>query len=92
MECRGAFDNSPQPGEAEIERGPSGACGTVRPFRHLRAARELFSARGKRVACRGVFDNSPHNLCNPDDAATVHFGELTSDEMFIGYVNYAEIP
>jgi peroxiredoxin len=40
----------------------------------------------------GTFDNSPENPYNPDPSATVRFGDQTSDEMFIGYVNYAELP
>ncbi len=42
--------------------------------------------------CRGAYDNSPQNPDNPDPTATVHFGEQTWDEMFIGYMNFAEIP
>ncbi|MBI2925861.1 MAG: redoxin domain-containing protein [Verrucomicrobia bacterium] len=47
---------------------------------------------GTRVVCHGAYDNSPQNPANPDPAATVHFGEQTWDEMFIGYMNFAEIP
>ncbi|HEY1109757.1 MAG TPA: putative Ig domain-containing protein, partial [Opitutaceae bacterium] len=40
----------------------------------------------------GAFDNSAQNPYNPHPAATVRFGEQTDDEMFIGYINYAELP
>ncbi len=40
----------------------------------------------------GTFDNSPENPYNPDPSATVRFGDQTQDEMFIGYVNYTELP
>ncbi len=40
----------------------------------------------------GAFDNSAQNPYNPNPAATVRFGEQTDDEMFIGYLNYAELP
>lgn len=55
-------------------------------------------AQPKRLPARttlrvsGTFDNSPENPANPDPTATVRFGDQTSDEMFIGYVNYAELP
>jgi len=38
----------------------------------------------------GGFDNSPWNPFNPDPAQRVTFGEQTSEEMFIGYLNYSE--
>ncbi len=47
---------------------------------------------GTSIRVRGAFDNSAQNPANPDPKATVVFGEQTSDEMFIGYVNYAELP
>ena len=40
----------------------------------------------------GAYDNSAQNDENPDPTATVTFGEQTTDEMFIGYINYAELP
>lgn len=46
---------------------------------------------GTIVRCRGAFDNSPLNLDNPAPSVAVSFGEQTDDEMFIGYLNYAEI-
>ncbi len=47
---------------------------------------------GTTIRVVGAFDNSAQNPANPDPAATVRFGEQTSDEMFIGYVNYTELP
>jgi hypothetical protein len=47
---------------------------------------------GTRIRCTGAFDNSPQNPDNPNSKATVRFGEQTADEMFIGYLNYSEIP
>ena len=47
---------------------------------------------GTKLICAGAFDNSPQNPANPDPTKLVHFGEQTFDEMFIGYVNFAEIP
>jgi peroxiredoxin len=47
---------------------------------------------GTTIRVRGAFDNSAQNPANPNPRATVTFGEQTSDEMFIGYINYAELP
>jgi len=47
---------------------------------------------GSKLICTGAFDNSPQNPANPDPTKLVHFGEQSFDEMFIGYMNYAEIP
>jgi hypothetical protein len=47
---------------------------------------------GTVIRVSGSFDNSPQNPANPDPRAMVRFGEQTNDEMFIGYVNYAELP
>jgi peroxiredoxin len=47
---------------------------------------------GTVIRVSGAFDNSAQNPANPDPNATVRFGEQTSDEMFIGYVNYSELP
>ena len=44
---------------------------------------------GSRVRITGGFDNSESNPWNPNPAATVTFGEQTSDEMLIGYLNLA---
>jgi hypothetical protein len=47
---------------------------------------------GTVIRCRGAFDNSAQNPENPDPAQLVRFGEQTDDEMFIGYLNYSELP
>lgn len=47
---------------------------------------------GTVIRARGAFDNSRQNPANPDPGARVTFGEQTNDEMFVGYVNYAELP
>ncbi|HVY71948.1 MAG TPA: hypothetical protein VHH73_18595, partial [Verrucomicrobiae bacterium] len=47
---------------------------------------------GTTLTCNGTFDNTPLNRFNPDPTATVEFGEQSWEEMFIGYVNYSEIP
>ena len=47
---------------------------------------------GTQLICEGSFDNSPYNKYNPDPTSTVAFGEQSWQEMFIGYVNYSEIP
>ena len=47
---------------------------------------------GTTIRIRGSFDNSAQNPANPNSRATVRFGEQTGDEMFIGYINYAELP
>ena len=47
--------------------------------------------RGTTLRVVGAFDNSAQNPFNPNSRATVTFGEQTDDEMFIGYINYAEL-
>lgn len=47
---------------------------------------------GTQIRCVGAFDNSPQNRYNPNPDALVTFGEQTDDEMFIGYLNYSELP
>ena len=47
---------------------------------------------GTTIRARGSFDNSPQNPFNPDPNQLVRGGEQTWDEMFIGYLNYAELP
>ncbi len=47
---------------------------------------------GTKIVCTGAFDNSTKNPWNPDPNKTVRWGEQSWDEMFIGYVGYAELP
>lgn len=46
---------------------------------------------GTRVICRGLFDNSSYNPVNPDPNAIVHFGGQSWDEMFVGWLYFAEL-
>jgi len=43
---------------------------------------------GTRIECLAHFDNSAGNPANPDPTKTVHWGEQTSDEMMVGYIDY----
>jgi mono/diheme cytochrome c family protein len=45
---------------------------------------------GTRLVVTGGWDNSSANPDNPDPAATVSWGEQTSDEMMIGFFEYYE--
>ena len=47
---------------------------------------------GTWILCTGGFDNSTRNPHNPDPAKRVHWGEQSFDEMFIGFMNVAELP
>jgi peroxiredoxin len=47
---------------------------------------------GTWILCSGGFDNSTRNPHNPDAAKRVHWGEQSFDEMFIGFMNVAELP
>jgi hypothetical protein len=47
---------------------------------------------GSWILCSGGFDNSTRNPHNPDAAKRVHWGEQSFDEMFIGFMNVAEVP
>jgi len=39
---------------------------------------------GTRLECAAAYANSENNLANPDPSAQVHWGDQTSDEMFVG--------
>jgi peroxiredoxin len=45
--------------------------------------------KGSVLRCVAHFDNSEHNLVNPDPTKPVHFGEQTFDEMMVGMYYYA---
>lgn len=47
---------------------------------------------GTRILVEGAFDNSPSNPDNPDATKRVKFGDQSWDEMFIGYMVYADAP
>lgn len=53
------------------------------------AAPKLLPA-GTIVEVRGIFDNSPQNLANPDPAATVRWGQQSWEEMFMGVLEISE--
>lgn len=40
---------------------------------------------GSYIHCRAAFDNSKHNLANPDPTATVKWGDQSWEEMMIGF-------
>ncbi len=44
---------------------------------------------GSKIKAIGWYDNSTGNPANPDATRTVTWGEQTTDEMMIGYVEYA---
>lgn len=41
--------------------------------------------KGTRLLCTAYFDNSKHNLNNPDPSKTVYWGDQTWEEMMIGW-------
>jgi len=45
---------------------------------------------GTEILCQAIFDNSPANPNNPNPNISVHFGEQSTDEMMIGYIDYVE--
>ena len=45
---------------------------------------------GSRLVCDAAYDNSENNLANPDPTRQVHWGDQTSDEMFVG--SYYSVP
>ena len=47
-------------------------------------------AKGTRIHATAWFDNSAKNPANPDPTQTVVFGEQTTDEMMIGYLDWVE--
>ena len=53
---------------------------------HLKSLVEL--PRGTRIIITAHFDNSPQNKYNPDPTKAVRWGDPTSDEMMIGWLDY----
>jgi hypothetical protein len=45
---------------------------------------------GSRIIASGAFDNSAQNLSNPDPSATVHWGDQSWMEMFVGFFDYTQ--
>ncbi len=56
-----------------------------------RLAKPLRMPAGTKIVCSGAFDNSAKNPFNPDATKTVKWGDQSWDEMFIGYIGYAEV-
>jgi len=56
-----------------------------------RLAEPLRMPAGTKILCSGAFDNSAKNPFNPDATKTVKWGSQSWDEMFIGYIGYAEV-
>jgi peroxiredoxin/mono/diheme cytochrome c family protein len=50
-----------------------------------RLAHPRYIAKGTRLHCTAVFDNSAENLANPDPTVDVVWGTQTVDEMMIGW-------
>jgi peroxiredoxin/mono/diheme cytochrome c family protein len=53
-----------------------------------RLAEPLFLPRGTTIECLAHFDNSAANPVNPDPDQTVRWGEQSTDEMMIGYLDF----
>jgi hypothetical protein len=47
---------------------------------------------GSWILCTGAFDNSAKNPNNPDPARRVTWGLQSANEMFMGFIDLAEIP
>jgi hypothetical protein len=47
---------------------------------------------GSWMVCTGGFDNSPLNPANPDPTKRVTWGIQTNNEMFMGFIDLAEVP
>lgn len=56
-----------------------------------RLVQPRFIPAGTKIICSGAFDNSTKNPFNPDPSKTVHWGQQSWDEMFIGYLGFAEV-
>ncbi len=46
--------------------------------------------KGTRIDCLAHFDNSAENPANPDPTRMVRWGEQTSDEMMVGYLDFSQ--
>ncbi len=51
-------------------------------------ATPLEVSKGTLIHIEGVFDNSAENSANPDPSKRVRWGQQTTDEMLIGYIDY----
>jgi peroxiredoxin len=57
---------------------------------HLAEPKRL--AAGTWILCTGGYDNSARNPSNPDPTKRVKWGDQSFEEMFVGFLNVAEIP
>jgi hypothetical protein len=57
---------------------------------HLATPRRV--GAGSWMICTGGFDNSPQNPANPDPGKRVTWGLQTANEMFMGFIDLAELP
>ena len=57
-----------------------------------RLAEPLRVPAGTWLLCTGGHDNSPRNPLNPDPAKRVKYGLQSFEEMFMGFMNVAEVP
>ncbi|MDX1964732.1 MAG: redoxin domain-containing protein [Pirellulales bacterium] len=55
-------------------------------------ARPVIVPAGATLECTAHYDNSAKNPFNPDPSKTVRFGNMTTDEMMIGFAAYYENP
>lgn len=60
--------------------------------RYYVLAEPRFLPAGTEIIVTGAFDNSSRNPRNPDPTQTVTWGPQSTDEMFIGYMEYAFRP
>jgi hypothetical protein len=57
-----------------------------------RLAEPLRVPAGSWMLCTGAFDNSATNPHNPDATKRVTWGPQTYNEMFMGFMDLAEVP
>ena len=48
-------------------------------------------AKGTKIRCEVIYDNSAKNAANPDPKKTVYYGEQTWEEMLNGYVDFVKV-
>jgi hypothetical protein len=62
-------------------------------WQHTYALREpKHLPAGTWILCTGGFDNSKHNLNNPNPKMPIAWGDQSFNEMFIGFMTLAEVP
>ena len=57
-----------------------------------RLAEPIRVPAGAWMLCTGGFDNSPANPANPDPGQDVHWGVQSWQEMFMGFMDVADVP